>query len=112
MKKTILLLCSLIFIYSCSDSVGQLPSEEIQKEKEFNELMKKVNETRVKNAEIIDDVSKKTNQIVQQTSETINSLKDENKKLKKEINETGKKYYPIDDTISNIKFTLRPVSGG
>lgn len=112
MKKIIFLLGSLFFIYSCSDSIGQLPSEEMKKEQEFNELMKKVNETRAKNAQIISDVSEKTNQIVEKTSETISSLKEENKKLKKEINETGKKYYPIDDTISDIKFTLRPVSGG
>lgn len=112
MKKVTFLLSSLLFLYSCSNSIGQLPSEEMQKEKEFNELMKKVNETRAKNAQIITNVSEKTNQIVEKTATTISSLKEENKKLKKEINETGKKYYPIDDSVNNIKFTLRPVSGG
>lgn len=112
MKRILFLIAFSVFINSCSDSIGQLPSEEMKKEEEFNNLMKKVNETRAKNNQIMAAVDKKTTEVIQKTAETITTLKEENKQLKKEINETGKKYYPIDDTIGNVKFTLRPVSDG
>lgn len=112
MKKIVFFIGLSFFLYSCSNSIGQQPSEEAKKEQEFNEIMKKVNETRMNNQKIMSAVDKKTSEVIEKTAETINTLKEENKQLKKEINETGKKLYPIDDTIGNIKFTLRPVSGG
>jgi len=110
MKKVLFFIALSFFMNSCSDSIGQLPSEEMKKEEEFNNLMKKVNETRAKNNAIMVAVDKKTTEVIEKTAETITTLKEENKKLKNEINETGKKYYPINDTVSDIKFTLRPVS--
>lgn len=112
MKRVILFIGLSLILNSCSDTIGQLPSKELEKEQEFNNLMKKVNETRAKNQTIISSVDKKTTEVIEKTAETISTLKEENKKLKNEINETGKKYYPIDDTVSGIKFTLRPVSNG
>lgn len=108
--KNILLISIIFVLYSCTPSVGQKPSIEQKKEEEFIQLMKKVNEVRLQNKNIIQEADNKTKTVIQKTSEKIETLKDENKKLKQEINETGKNFYPINDTVTDIKFTLRPVS--
>jgi peptidoglycan hydrolase CwlO-like protein len=112
MKKSLIFISISFLIYSCSNTIGQQPSEEMKKDQEFENLMKKVKETRINNQKIIGDVDKKTTQVVEKTAQTITNLKEENKQLKKELNNTNEKYNSIDDTISNINFTLRPVSGG
>lgn len=112
MKKIFFLIGLSFFIHSCSDTIGQQPSQEMKKEEEFNNLMKKVNDMRAQNQAIMSAVDKQTKDVVEKTAKTISTLKEENKVLKNAINETGKKYNSIGDTVSDIKFTLRPVSDG
>lgn len=112
MKRIAFFIGLSLILNACSDSIGQHPSKELEKEQEFNNLMKKVNETRAKNQTIMSAADKKTAAVIEKTVENITTLKQENKQLKKEINETINKSYPTNDTVSNFKFTLRPVSDG
>ena len=108
MKKLLIYSFFTMSLISCNQVISQKQNEELQKEKEFEELMKKVSETREKNKSIMYAAEQKTTQIIQKTSETISTLKEENKNLKQKLekNETT----PNIDTVLDIKFTLRPIS--
>lgn len=108
MKKLLTYTFLIMILISCNQVVSQKQNEELQKEKEFEALMKKVSDIREKNKSIMDAADQQTSQIIQKTSETISTLKEENKNLKEKLekNETT----PNIDTFIDIKFSLRPIS--
>jgi uncharacterized coiled-coil DUF342 family protein len=99
----------MLFITACTEGVGQKTSEEMKKEAEFQEIMRKVNEQRNKNHATIKAADEKTSQTIQKTAEKIVTLKQEVNELKQEINETNIKsgnapkfkFLPISDSTDN-----------
>lgn len=97
------------FALACTQGVSQKTSEEMKKEAEFQEVLKKANQQRAKNQATIKAADEKTKQTIQQTAEKIITLKEEVKELKQEINETNIKsgnapkfkFLPISDSTNN-----------
>jgi seryl-tRNA synthetase len=98
-----------LFLGSCI-LVGQQPSEEVKKDNEFIELLKKVKQTQEVNKVTIQTADKKTGEIITKTANQIVSLKAEVKQLKSQLNEANKKLDSIDAPLGNVKFELLPVS--
>lgn len=99
----------LFFLTSCSLSIGQQSDEELKKEKEYREVIQKAKETSEENKVVIMAADEKTTKIIDKTTSTIVSLKEEVKQLKQELNEKNNYYDDIDD---GFKFSLRPISDG
>ena len=99
----------MLFITACTQGISQKTSEEMKKEAEFQEVLKKANEQRAKNKSTIKAADEKTKQTIQKTAEKIVTLKEEVKELKQEINETNIKsgnapkfkFLPITDDTNN-----------
>lgn len=104
MRLVIIIL--MIFITACTQGISQKTSEEMKKEAEFQEVMRKANEQRAKNQATMKAADEKTKQTIQKTAEQIVTLKQEVKELKQEINETTVK--PSNGT----KFKLLPIANG
>jgi predicted transcriptional regulator len=102
--RTIFAFIILIMFHSCTEGVSQKTSEEMRKEAEFQEIMRKAKETSEANKKMMDSADKQAKQIVQKTSEQIVSLKQEVKQLKQELNETT--INPSDGT----KFKFLPIA--
>lgn len=97
---------------SCNSVVSQQTNEEMQKEKEFDELIKKSKEIQVQNQLAISAADEQTKETVKQAAEKIVDLKEEVKELKIEINEVNEKLESISDTNRVVKFQLRPIPDG
>lgn len=101
----ILVAILILFSVSCSDVVSQQPSEEMKKEAEFQEVLRKARETSSKNRAIMKAADSQSTQIITKTTEKITVLKEEVKELKQELNEIKP-----DPTIPPIKYKFLPLS--
>ena len=97
----------LIFLFGCQ-ATAQNESENAKKDREFQNLLSKVEENTQASAKVQKDASKKQSQIVTEAVNTIITLKEENKDLKTELNEVKVKLDSANaDTI--IPFVLLPI---
>ena len=97
----------LIFLFGCQ-ATAQNESENAKKDREFQNLLSKVEENTLASAKVQKDASKKQSQIVTEAVNTIITLKEENKDLKTELNEVKVKLDSVNaDTI--IPFVLLPI---
>ena len=97
----------LIFLFGCQ-ATAQNESETAKKDREFQDLLLKVEQNTQASAKVQKDSSKKQSQIVTEAVNTIITLKEENKDLKTELNEVKVKLDSVNaDTI--IPFVLLPI---
>jgi len=97
----------LIFLLGCQ-ATAQNESETAKKDREFQDLLLKVEQNTQASAKVQKDASKKQSQIVTEAVNTIITLKEENKDLKTELNEVKVKLDSVNaDTI--IPFVLLPI---
>ena len=97
----------LIFLFGCQ-ATAQNESETAKKDREFQDLLLKVEQNTQASAKVQKDASKKQSQIVTEAVNTIITLKEENKDLKIELNEVKVKLDSANaDTI--IPFVLLPI---
>lgn len=109
MKKLLVFLCIVNIFSSCQVVESQTLNEEQNKEKEFQNLLKKVEETKQQTIISHDKANEKETKIVNGAVDKIVSLKEEVKSLKNELNEKNEKLNSIiNDTGS--KFRLLPIS--
>lgn len=101
-----------MFSISCTSVVSQQPSEEMEREKEFDRLLKQAKEAQTQNQLLIQSADEKTKEKVEKAAEKIVELKEQVVELKTEINEVNKKLDSVSDTVGVIKFNLRPISNG
>lgn len=105
----LVVIASIIFLNACTEGISQNPSEDMKKEAEFQEVMRKAKETRIKNQMIIKAADEKAGAIITNATKQIVTLKEEVKELKQEINETNIKrgappkfkLLPITDSTEN-----------
>ena len=98
-----------ILFWGCVPAIANKDSENLQKEKKFEALMKKVSQTNELSIKVQEAASKKESELVTKAVQTIITLKQENKELKTEINEIKAKLDSIDnDTI--MPFIILPIA--
>jgi dynactin complex subunit len=98
-----------ILFWGCVPAIANKESENLQKEKEFEKLMSKVAQTNEFSIKVQEAASKKEAELVKSAIETITTLKQENKELKVELNETKAKLDSVSiDTL--IPFNISPIS--
>jgi len=98
----------ILFLFGCTVS-AQKTSEEVEQEREFNQLMSRVAETNNRSVEVQQAASKKEAELVTKAVSTIVAMKNEIKDLKIELNEVKSKLDSVTiDTGS--KFMLLPIS--
>ena len=98
----------LIFLFGCNVT-AQNESETAKKDREFQNLLSKVEENTKASAKVQEEASKKQSQIVTETVNKIVTLKEENNDLKIELNEVKVKL----DSVSNdtaYEFILLPIT--
>jgi hypothetical protein len=96
-----------IFLFGCGVT-AQGVSEESKEDQEFDMLLKKAQSNIQIQATLQDAATKEQNKIVKQTISQIVGLKEENKELKIELNETKAKFDSIIfDTL--VPFQLLPI---
>ena len=99
----------LIFLVGCQSITAQKESDTAQKDREFQNLLLKVEENTKASAKVQEQASKKQSQIVTETVSKIITLKEENKDLKTELDEVKTKLDSATaDTI--MPFGLLPIS--
>ena len=98
----------LIFLFGCQ-ATAQNESETAKKDREFQNLLLKVEQNTQASAKVQEEASKKQSQIVTETVSKIITLKEENKDLKIELNEVKVKLDSASaDTIMPVE--LLPIS--
>lgn len=96
-----------IFLFGCGVT-AQGVSEEAKEDQELDMLLKKAQSNIQVQATLQDAASKEQKKIVTQTISQIVGLKEENKELKIELNETKAKFDSLSfDTI--VPFVLLPI---
>jgi hypothetical protein len=96
-----------IFLFGCGVT-AQGVSEESKEDQEFDMLLKKAQSNIQIQATLQDAATKEQKKIVKQTISQIVGLKEENKELKIELNETKAKFDSISfDTL--VPFQLLPI---
>jgi len=99
----------LICFCSCQNTTAQNESDSIKEDRQFQELLKKVEENTQASAKVQAQASKKQTEIVTETVSKIITLKEENKDLKIELNEVKVKLDSVSsDTI--YQFELLPIT--
>jgi len=99
----------LIFLVGCQSITAQKESDTAKKDREFQNLLLKVEQNTQASAKVQEEASKKQSQIVTETVSKIITLKEENKDLKIELNEVKIKLDSVSaDTI--MPFKLLPIS--
>jgi seryl-tRNA synthetase len=94
-------------LFGCQ-ATAQNESDTAKKDREFQNLLLKVEQNTQASAKVQKDASKKQSQIVTEAVNTIITLKEENKDLKTELNEVKVKLDSANaDTI--IPFVLLPI---
>jgi seryl-tRNA synthetase len=94
-------------LFGCQ-ATAQNESETAKKDREFQDLLLKVEQNTQASAKVQKEASKKQSQIVTEAVNTIVTLKEENKDLKTELNEVKVKLDSANaDTI--IPFQLLPI---
>jgi hypothetical protein len=97
----------ILFIYGCTEAVAD--GGKSQEDKRFEELVKKTSSNIELSLQMQTQASKKQEEIVKKTVEQIVTLKEENKDLKVELNETKAKLDSVGvDTL--LPFELLPIS--
>ena len=100
-----------ILFWGCVPAIANKESETLQKDKEFEELMKKVSQTNEMSIKVQEAATKKEAELVTKAAQTITILKQENKELKTEKNEIKAKLDSVDnDTL--MPFVILPISAG
>ena len=97
----------LIFLFGCQ-ATAQNESETAKKDREFQNLLLKVEENTKASAKVQEGASKKQSQIVTEAVNTIITLKEENKDLKTELNEVKVKLDSA-NAIIDIPFLILPL---
>ena len=92
----------LVGLIGCTTTTGQSNSEEMKEEQEFQDMLKKTEETAILSTETQKKATEKEAQIVNQTIEKIVELKREVNELKKELNSIH--------SDTSVKFKLLPIS--
>ena len=93
----------LIFgLMGCTLTTGQSNSDEMKEEREFQDMLKKTEQTAILSTETQKKATEKEAQIVNQTIEKIVELKSEVNELKKELNSIH--------SDTSVKFKLLPIS--
>jgi len=99
----------LIFLFGCQSITAQTESEDAKKDREFLELMSKVEDNTRVSLQVQKEASEKQTEIVNETVKAIVDLKKENEDLKIELNETkGKLDSASTDTL--LPFIISPIS--
>jgi hypothetical protein len=93
-----------IFLFGCSVT-AQEPNEELNKDADFEQLLKKVEQTSIDGIKVQEQADKQQKTIIKQTVNKIVSLKNELNEVKSKLdsldNDTGTKYILL--PISNNK---------
>jgi seryl-tRNA synthetase len=97
----------LIFLFGCQ-ATAQNESDTAKKDREFQNLLLKVEQNTQASAKVQKDASKKQSQIVTEAVNTIITLKEENKDLKTELNEVKVKLDSA-NAIIDIPFLILPL---
>ena len=97
-----------IFLFGCTVS-AQKTSEEVEQEREFQQLMSKVAQTNDKSVQVQKAASKKEAELVTKAVEKIITLKNDVKTLKNELNEVKARLDSVSIDTGN-KFVLLPIS--
>jgi dynactin complex subunit len=98
-----------ILFWGCVPAIANKESDNLQKEKEFEKLMSRVSKTNELSIKVQEAASKKEAEMVKKAVETITTLKQENKELKLELNETKARLDSVSiDTL--IPFSISPIS--
>lgn len=109
MKKLLSFLPIVLLLNACQLAESQSISDEQRKEQSFQEMIKKIEETKRQSILYQDNATKQESIIVNGAVEKIVTLKEEVKNLKSELNEKNEKLNGIiSDTGS--KFKLLPIS--
>jgi len=109
MKKLLSFLPIVLILNACQLAESQSISDEQRKEQSFQEMIKKIEETKRQSILYQDNATKQESKIVNGAVEKIVTLKEEVKNLKSELNEKNEKLNGIiSDTGS--KFKLLPIS--
>jgi len=98
----------IIFLFGCGVA-AQKTSEEIEQEREFQQLMSKVAETNNRSVQVQEAASKKEAELVTKAVEKIITLKNDVKTLKSELNEVKARLDSVSIDTGN-KFVLLPIS--
>jgi predicted FMN-binding regulatory protein PaiB len=98
----------ILFLFGCSVS-AQKTSEELAEEREFQQLMSKVNETNDRSVKVQEAATKKEAELVTKAVATIVAMKIEIKDLKTELNEVKTRLDSVSIDTGN-KFMLLPIS--
>jgi outer membrane lipopolysaccharide assembly protein LptE/RlpB len=97
-----------LFLFGCSVS-AQKTSEEVAEEREFQQLMLKVEQTNDKSVQVQKAASKKEAELVTKAVATIIAMKGEIKDLKTELYEVKTRLDSVSIDTGN-KFMLLPIS--
>ena len=92
----------IVFLYACQGITAQPPSQDMQDDREFQDLLNKVSVTQQASAETQRSAEEKQAKIVDKTVAKIVELKTEINELKQELNNINS------DTTT--KFKLLPIS--
>jgi hypothetical protein len=87
----ILSLLPILFYTSCASGVSQPSNEDLKKDAEFNELLKRAKSAQEINTSVIELANEKSGKMIVSTTKNIVSLKSEIKELKQELYEASKK---------------------
>ena len=98
----------ILFLAGCT-ATAQQNSEEIKKDKEFEELMKRSSATISESAEIQQTISKRETEIIVQAVAKIEALKNEVTNLKSELNDVKSQLDSV-TLDTGRSFKLLPIS--
>ena len=99
----------IVCMYGCQNITAQSKDKTLEKDADFENLMKQVKNNDELTFKISADATNEQNQIVQETVNKIVALKEENKDLKEQLNETKAKL-DIASIDTLIPFTISPIS--
>jgi hypothetical protein len=96
-------------MYGCQNITAQSKDKTLEKDADFENLMKQVKNNDELTFKISADATNEQKQLVQETVNKIVALKEENKDLKEQLNETKAKL-DIASIDTLIPFTISPIS--
>ena len=99
----------IMVMYGCQNITAQSKDKTLQKDADFENLMKQVKNNDELTFKISADATNEQKQIVEETVNKIVALKEENKDLKEQLNETKAKL-DIASIDTLIPFTISPIS--
>ena len=99
----------IMVMYGCQNITAQSKDKALQKDADFENLMKQVKNNDELTFKISADATNEQKQIVEETVNKIVALKEENKDLKEQLNETKAKL-DIASIDTLIPFTISPIS--